>query len=282
MSKLKLLSLLFIIFPIYLQAANLRLTPEQLKQSLSNYIILDARSSLDYQAGHIKGAINFPIDLTYEQKNVNGKITRPMQMQTHFRERGIEQNSTIIIYDNGAMVDAARLFWTLEVYGIQHVKVLDHGYDHWLNKNYPISLEQEKRKTSLYVASINHKRLASKFTTQLATQNPNQFIIDARSSSDYQGKTSTAQRFGHIPTAVSYPASHNFNMSENILSLQPVDALKDIYSGVPKNKKIIIYCAIGRISSANYLALRELNYDVANYDASWKEWGNDLSLPIEN
>ena len=282
MFSLRLVTLFIVLYPLLIQAENLRLTPEQLKQSLSDYVILDARSASDYQSGHIKGAINFPIDLSYQHKNINGKITEPVKMQAYFRERGIEQSSKIVIYDSGNLVDAARLFWSLEVYGIKDVKVLDHGFDHWLNKSYPISLEQPKRKNSHYVAAINHKRLASKFSTQLATQNPNQFIIDARAIPAYQGKTSTAKRFGHIPTSANYPASHNLNINENIASLQPLDRLKEIYSDVPKNKKIIIYCAIGRISSANYLALRELDYDVSNYDASWKEWGNDFSLPIEN
>ncbi len=265
-----------------LHAEELRLTPLQLKDNLNTYTILDARSADEYNAGHIKGAISFPINLTYEHKKVNGKITEPEKMQAYFRQRGITQKASIVIYDSGNLVDAARLFWTLEVYGIKQVKVLDHGYDYWLSKNYPIRLETPTLKPSFYVASINHKRISSKFTTQLATHNPNQFIIDARPSPAYQGKTSSAKRFGHIPTAISYPASHNLKMDDSIASLQPVNRLKEIYSAVPKDKKIVIYCAIGRVSAANYLALRELDYDVSNYDASWKEWGNDLDLPIEN
>ena len=58
--------------------------------------------------------------------------------------------------------------------------------------------------------------------------------------------------------------------------------LKEIYKNVDKSKKIVLYCAIGRIAATNYFALRELDYDVSNYDASWKEWGNDSSLPITN
>ena len=64
--------------------------------------------------------------------------------------------------------------------------------------------------------------------------------------------------------------------------LQNIDRLKELYKEVDKTKKIVIYCAIGRISATNYFALRELDYDVANYDASWKEWGNDTTLPITN
>ena len=39
--------------------------------------------------------------------------------------------------------------------------------------------------------------------------------------------------------------------------------------------------AIG-FATTNYFALRELGFDVAAYDASWREWGNDYNLPITN
>ena len=262
---------------------SLRISPEQLKQQLSNnkLIILDARSSEAYQAGHIAGAASFPVSLTYKNQKLNGKISQPAAIQKNFRARGISKDSQVIVYDNGDLVDAARLFWVLEVYGLTQVKVLDHGYDDWLNKAYPISLKAPVTAPSQYIATLNHKRLASKFTTQLATRNKNQLVIDARSTSDYIGDTSSAKRFGHIPTALSIPASHNISTVEGVASLKPISQLTELYRNIPKDKKVVIYCAFGRVSSANYLALRELGYDVSNYDASWNEWGNDFKLPIE-
>lgn len=262
---------------------TLRISPEQLKQQLSDQqlIILDARNKEAYQAGHIQNALNYPVHLTYNNKKINGKISQPIETQKMFRTLGLTKNSRVVVYDNGQLVDAARLFWVLEVYGLTQVKVLDHGYDTWVDKKYPVSLEIPEIRSSNYIATINHKRLASKFTTQLATKNSNQLIIDARKVSDYIGKTSSAKRFGHIPTSINIPASHNISYEDKFASLKPVDMLTRVYDDIPKNKKIVIYCAIGRVSSSNYLALRELGYDVANYDASWNEWGNDFSLPIE-
>ncbi len=262
-------------------AQNLRITPEQLKQELTKQIILDARTNDAYQAGHIKGALNFPVNLTYQNNSINGKIAKPAKMQALFRALGITKNSPIIVYDYGDMVDAARLFWVLEVYGLEHIKILDHGYDYWLSKDYAISLENTTTRKSDYVPTLNHQHLASKFTTQLATRNTNQVVIDARSRSDYLGQTSTAKRYGHIPTAVHIAASHNLSISDGMTHLKPINELKKLYKNIPKDKKIVIYCAIGRVSSMNYLALRELGYNVANYDASWNEWGNDSKLPIE-
>jgi len=146
--------------------------------------------------------------------------------------------------------------------------------------NFQISTKIPNRKQSNYIAEINHKRLATKFTTQIATKNPNQTIIDARGNEAYRGKISSAKRFGHIPKAINIPATHNINYEKNSSQLKIIKNLENIYKDIDKKQKVVIYCALGRISATNYFALRELDYDVANYDASWKEWGNDFSLPI--
>lgn len=270
------------------QAADesLRITSQALetaiKNNASDYILLDTRPESLYKQGHIKGAQNFPIAWTYQNKQINGKITTPSRMQKILRKLGIDTDSKVIVYDDGSLVDAARLFWALEVYGLKHVKVLDAGFDYWLDQNYPVSDATPSPKPSHYVAEVNQQRLATKFSTLIATKNPNQIIIDARPEPAYIGLESSAARFGHIPKAFNIPASHNFFKHNQMNALQPIDVLKNVYQNIPKNKKVIIYCAIGRISSSNYLALRELGYDVSNYDASWKEWGNDFNLPIIN
>jgi len=266
---------------LFAQPQSLRISPETLKQQLNQFVVLDARSEELFNQGHIEGAINFPINSTYHNNKINGKISQPINIQKNFRLRGLAKDSKVIVYDDGALADAARLFWVLEVYGLTQVKVLDHGYDDWSNKNYPISLDKTIPKPSQYITTINHKRLASKFTTQIASHNSNQIIIDARSISDYIGKTSTAKRFGHIPTAINIPFSLHISKQDGINQLKSTAELRDLYSQIPKDKKVILYCSIGRISSTNYLALRELGHDVANYDASWNEWANDFNLPIE-
>ena len=262
-------------------AESLRISAQELKNHLSDYIILDSRDFSNYEAGHILGALDFPVNFTYRDKKKNGQIVAPLQMQEILRQRGIDINTPLVVYDGGNLVDAARLFWALEVYGIKQVKVLEQGYDYWQQMDYPVSLKIPKVVRSHYVATINHKRLASKFSTLLATKNPNHYVIDARAHKAYIGKVSTAKRYGHIPTAVNYPFAHNLMHQHGMVALKPVDALKQVYQKVPENKRVIIYCSIGRVSASNYFALRELGYDVANYDASWKEWGNDFSLPIE-
>ena len=263
--------------------SKLRVSPEELKAQLNQagLVIIDARSFESYAQNHIPGSVNFPEPLTYEHKSLNGQIVQPSQMQKIARELGLAVDKQIIIYDSGELMAAARVFWSLEVYGFNNVKVLNQGFEGWIKKDYEISQDIPKIEPSTYVPVINHNRIATKLKTQIATKSPNKVIIDARPKEYYFGEKSSAKRFGHIPTALNIPASHNLQKSNNSNVLQSTDKLKALYADIPRDQKIVLYCAIGRISTTNYLVLRELGYDVSNYDASWKEWGNDFSMPIE-
>lgn len=273
-------TLFFSLFLIQtLNATDLRLSLNTFRDNPSAYKLLDTRSAKLYKVGHIPNAINFPIIETYENKAKNGKLTNPFSMQKIVQNLGLQASDALVIYDDGTFFDAARLFWALEVYGFKNVKLLSAGYQQWIDKDYKISTTVPSVSKSNYITIVDNDRLATKFSTLIATKNPNQIIIDARPDKAYIGKVSSAKRYGHIPKALNIPASHNIETSSHSKALKEVDELSKIYKDIPKNKKIIIYCAIGRISATNYFALRELGYNVSNYDASWKEWGNS-TLPI--
>lgn len=275
-----LLLLLTLLFT--LNASSLRISAEMLNQNINQYKILDTRSLQYYDAGHINGAISFDVAQTYADMQTNGKLTDPLEMQKIIQNTGLNANDSVVIYDDGSFFDAARLFWTLEVYGFTNVKLLTAGYKQWIKKGFKTTIKETKVLKSDYITVINNKRLATKFSTQIATKNPNHIIIDARPHKAYIGKVSAAKRFGHIPKATNIPAYHNIDVDSNISALKDVESLKEVYQGIAKDKKVIIYCALGKVSATNYFALRELGYDVSNYDASWKEWGDDFKLPIIN
>lgn len=268
-------------------AESLRTDTDWLRQNLGepSLVVLDARSEEDYLAGHIPGALHFPDSLTYQDRQTSGLIINPQTAQGLLRERGIDTDTPVVVYDTGSLIKSARVLWMLEVYGIREVKILNGGFAAWQKNNLPIEDKVASKAPSQYVVQINHNRIASKLTTQLATLNPQQSVIDARPVAAYRGEKSTAKRFGHIPSAINIPVEHNFRSldgsDENHL-LRESEELAALYSQVDKNSKVVIYCEAGAVSATNYLVLRELGYNVANYDASWREWGNDFSLPIEN
>ena len=260
--------------------SELRISPQALQKQLDQFVILDARPASDYQVSHLPGALNFPVADTYAHKEMNGKILEPQAMQAKLRSLGITVSQPVVVYDQGQLIDAARLFWALEVYGLTQVKLLNQGFAGWQKAQLATESAVPKVTPSDYVTNIQSNRLATRFTTLLASKNPNQIIIDARPEEAYLGKVSSAKRYGHIVKAINIPGTHNLVQDDDSANLQSLDKLKTLYQDIPRDSKVIIYCSVGLISATNYLALRELGYDVANYDASWNEWGNDDLLPI--
>ena len=106
----KIILLILIVGTIAVSAKSLRIESSDLASNLTNYKVLDTRSYELYTNGHIKGAVSFPIDLTYENKQNNGKLTNPIKMQEIIRKLGLELDSKIVIYDDGTFFDATRLF----------------------------------------------------------------------------------------------------------------------------------------------------------------------------
>jgi len=64
--------------------------------------------------------------------------------------------------------------------------------------------------------------------------------------------------------------------------IKSFEELAKLYKDLPKDKEIILYCEDGADAALNFLVLRKLGYKASVYDGSWLEWGNDMSLPIEN
>ncbi len=289
MRKASLLTLLLVIsFPLNLLAESLktdslRVDANWLSSQLDNenLVVLDVRPREDYELEHIPGALHFPESMTYRNQDEGGSIVEPNIIQKSLQELGVDTHHEIVVYDDGKLFKSSRVFWTLEVYGFKNVRVLNGGLVAWKKPGFPLTDEVSKRPPSKYVAMVDHQRIASKFSTQLATINPKQTVIDARSTKAYRGETSTAKRFGHIPSAINIAVHQQFENTDNANFLLNSDELRNLYSGVPKDEKVVLYCEVGKVSSTNYLVLRELGYDVANYDASWREWGNDFTLPIE-
>ncbi|MCG8477904.1 MAG: hypothetical protein MI724_02325, partial [Spirochaetales bacterium] len=108
-------------------------------------------------------------------------------------------------------------------------------------------------------------------------------IVDARTVEEFEGRTQTAARDGHIPGAVHVDWQNHINDLFDP-TFRDLAELSRLYEerGVTKDKHILVYCRSGSRSSHSYFTLRLLGYEtVSNYAGSWLEWGNDRDTPIE-
>jgi thiosulfate/3-mercaptopyruvate sulfurtransferase len=245
----------------------------------SDLVVLDARSRERYAQGHIAGAVSLPVADTLGP-DPHSDLAAPIStIQQLFGAAGVDQTTRVVIYDDGDMVSASRVFWILEVHGHRHVALLNPGYAHWQAHELPVSTQPARPAARQFVSQITPDRLATKFSTRLAISDPGVVILDVRPGAAYRGETGGFARKGHIPTAISLPFDRNLQGAD--AGLKPFSELEKLYQGIDKSKKVITYCDTGKESTLTYFILRQLGYDVATYDGSWYEWSNDPLLPVE-
>lgn len=245
-----------------------------------NVVVVDVRAPLQYEREHIEGAVNIPVARTFSGPPSNGLVAPISTIRALFSNAGIDNNTTVVIYDNGNYFDAARVFWVLEVYGHRYAGLLNGGLAFWKKKGMPVSNKPPEVTVKQFVPTIVPENLSTKFSTRLAINDQSKVIIDARSSEEYRGKRSITRRYGHIPSAINIPSSNNYTKVNGVSKIKSVPQLKTLYSDIDDDKEVIAYCNKGKESALTYFVLRRLGYRVSAYDGSWYEWSNDPALPV--
>ena len=240
-----------------------------------------------YEAGHIPGAIklNWKTDL---QDQVRRDFVNREQFQALLSERGGANDDTVILYGGNNNWFAAYAYWYFKLYGHRDVKLLDGGRKKWELDARPLTKDPVTRAATRYTAQepdLSIRAFRDEVVAAIGAKN----LVDVRSPDEYAGRLlapahlpqESAQRGGHIPTAISVPWSKAANEDGTFKS---DDELREIYgaAGLDGGKDTIAYCRIGERSSHTWFVLKELlgHANVKNYDGSWTEYGSLVGVPV--
>ncbi|MDP9798105.1 thiosulfate/3-mercaptopyruvate sulfurtransferase [Catenuloplanes nepalensis] len=240
-----------------------------------------------YDGGHIAGAIklNWKTDL---QDEVRRDFVNKEQFEALLSSRGISNDDTVVLYGGNNNWFAAYAYWYFKLYGHREVKLIDGGRKKWELDARPLVKGEVSRPATTYVAQdqdLSLRAFRDEVVAAIGTQN----LVDVRSPDEYAGRLlapahlpqESAQRGGHIPTAVSVPWSKAANEDGTFKS---DEELAKIYgdAGLDGGKDTIAYCRIGERSSHTWFVLKELlgHQNVKNYDGSWTEYGSLVGVPV--
>ena len=238
--------------------------------------------------GHIAGAVQVQrfADLGANDEMPIMRFPTRAAFQATLRRWGIDDDSTVVVYDDSSTALASRVMFLLDLYGfdMQRVKLLDGGTIGWTGFN-------ELSKTPTPQRAAGKVRLKAASATAMvgwtdvyrrivAAREPNVTLLDARPADMYDGsRIQHSVQGGHIPGAI------------NIVSLQGVDGqsqqwkslaeLAAMYKDVPRSGTVIAYCHDGFRSTLAWLQLKALGYkDVRVYNGGWSDWDRTLTLPV--
>jgi thiosulfate/3-mercaptopyruvate sulfurtransferase len=256
-----------------------------LKENLSRShlrIIDFGRSIEDYKTGHIPGALFVDRGLiTTKIGKVPGMLTYVEKVVDVLENAGISNDNTVVIYDGFGGLWASRLFWALDYLGHEDVRLLNGGWNKWLNEGRNISKDVSIKPKGIFVPRIHPERLATKDWILENLKNAQVKILDVRSPLEYRGENVRSNRGGHIPDAVNINWIKNLTDDDKVFL--PSNELRTLYeeSGITADNEIVTHCQIGIRAAHSYFTLRLLGYTkVRLYDGSWAEWGNDPETPI--
>ncbi len=199
-------------------------------------------------------------------------------------ELGISNKSTVVVYDEGTNLYAARLFYALDLYSHEHAMVLNGGFMGWTETGGPVSDGPAEPVPTSYFTEVNEAVFCDLETIQKAMQDENTVIFDVRSPDQYRGEWVRAERGGHIPGAVNL--IWNATIYDEDVGVPWFRSPEDIAQqyeehGITPDKEVIPHCHTNLHGSHAYFVLRLMGYEsVRAYEGSWAEYGNRDGVPV--
>lgn len=255
---------------------------KRLENGQDNTVIIDVRFQLNdedagrkkYLESHLPGAVYLDLN-----RDLSGKVEKhggshPLPDFPTFIKKlgniGIDQETTVVIYDEGNEMFAARLWWLLEAIGHRKVYILEGGYQRWVEEGNEVVTELPKLKPKKLEARFDEDKIVDMKMVR-SKLNSDVVIIDARAEERYLGDFEPLySKAGHIPGAVNYPWQKILSEEGKWLK---GEGLQKHFSRLNKDDEIIVSCGSGVSACVNILALKAAGFkNVRLYPGSFSDW----------
>lgn len=208
---------------------------------------------------------------------------------------GVSKSRPVVVYDSHGLLAAARVYWTLRLFGHPSVTVLLGGLPRWESEGHalelgappsiaPTPLETWDPIASSGVVALEAVRGISKAaslpgSTTLPTS---PLMLDARAANRFSGEVPEPRPGldkGHIPGSLNLPFPNILDTSGKGAQLLPAGPLAAAFKAagvdISRPGDIILTCGSGVTSCILAVGLLALGRDTKTpiYDGSFAEWG---------
>ena len=245
-------------------------------------IILDVRAALtdplegkrEYDRGHIRGASYVSLEdvLTGKLESHGGRHPLPdlNKFIDHMKKLGVKDSSKVIIYDDGTLAMAGRLWYIFKLIGKEDVYILEGGIRAYIENGGPttrdLPLIEESSDLSL---KLNEDMLVDVTYVKEKINDPHTAIVDVRAHERYIGKVEPLDPVaGHIRGALNYPWTELIDEEEKI----NLDLIEDKFKDLKDYREIIIHCGSGITGTVAMVLLDEIGQKPTLYAGGYSDW----------
>jgi thiosulfate/3-mercaptopyruvate sulfurtransferase len=189
----------------------------------------------------------------------------------------------VVVYDDNSFNDAARVWWILRYWGVDDARLLNGNWKTWKNRGLAVETAKPQLVAPVaFVATARSKRLATKELLLASLNDHSLQIVDARSMGEFCGTDKKKnKRAGAIPGAKHLEWIDLIDKETQ--RFKSPDQLRKIFAKaeISLDRPTATHCQSGGRASVMVFGMELMGAgDVANYYASWGEWGNAADTPV--
>ncbi|MBO3277724.1 sulfurtransferase [Pseudomonas schmalbachii] len=274
------------------------ISPQQLAARLEepDLVILDCRFALDdpgygarvYRENHIPGALYADLEEDLSgpvTKGVTGRhpLPDPHIFVRRLRGWGVDNDSQVVLYDDGQGAFAARAWWLLLWLGKRDgVYLLDGGLAAWRAAGLAQTTAEIAITRGDFHGEADDSLLIDAAGLATLLDDPQLPLLDARGLPRFRGEVEPIDPVaGHIPGAQCAAFTDNLGSDGRFL---PAEQLHQRFAALLRGRpaeELVAYCGSGVTACHNLFALSLAGYPLGRlYAGSWSEWINDSRHPI--
>ena len=224
----------------------------------------------------MQGAVNITKDDILINIPVQNMLTSKNKLQKLLSDKGIANDTQILVYDDNRM-NAARFFWTMLMYGNQNVQVVDGGLKAIRKAGVALTSEVPAITATEYVAGEKDGAwLASQADVLAQVNEPdkNTILLDVRTDAEYQEK-------GKIPSSILWDYADQFYEDGTFKDVETT-RINFMNKGMRPENRIIVYCQTSMRAAPVFLQLYNAGYrNIQIYDGAYLEWSSNPNNPVD-
>ena len=262
----------------------------------------------EYEENHIPGALYLDTNSLESPDDWNRRS--PEELDSAMRSLGITHDTTVVLYGRdtegdanekwpgrrAGQIAAARAAMILYHAGVDDVRLLDGGYDAWVQAGKPLETTlHEPRPVASFGARIPVRPeviVDIDEAKEILRDRDHAALVSVRSWKEHIGKVSGYNYIGPAGRIAgdvwgncgsdAYHMQHYRNV-DNTMRAYPEIAANWDEAGIIPDKHVAFYCGTGWRASETWFYAHLMGWPrISVYDGGWFEWSQDpINNPIE-